>query len=68
MSMLVCGFRGGEDTVCACCRWLGEFGGLVKVGEVGCWKCSGCSTLTLMAGGKGFVACVTQKVLDTQFL
>ena len=49
MSTSVGGGRGGgEEGVCACWTWLGECGGLEKVGEVGCWKCSGCSTLTLM--------------------
>lgn len=43
-----CWSGGGEDGVGACCRWCGECEGLEKVGEVGCWKCSGCSTLTLM--------------------
>jgi hypothetical protein len=37
--------------VCAWRVWFGESGGLEKDGEDGCWlKCSGCSTLTLMAG------------------
>jgi hypothetical protein len=36
------------------CAWgkrLGDCGGLENEGDEGCWlKCSGCSTLTLMAG------------------
>jgi hypothetical protein len=48
------GSGGGGGGVCAWRRWFGECGGLEKDGGEGCcccWlKCSGCSTLTLMAG------------------
>lgn len=47
MSAGCCG-GGGEVEFDACCTRSGECGGLEKDGEGGCWKCSGCSTLTLM--------------------
>jgi hypothetical protein len=51
MSTSVGGGGGGEAGACAWRRWFGDCGGLEKGGEEGCWlKCSGCSTLTLMAG------------------
>jgi hypothetical protein len=51
ISTSACGRGGGEVGVGAWRIWVGERGGLENEGEDGCWlKCSGCSTLTLMAG------------------
>jgi hypothetical protein len=50
MSTSAGGGGAGEAGVCAWRSWAGECGGLEKDGDDGCWlKCSGCSTLTLMA-------------------